>query len=129
MNGPLLGAVVRVLELIDARVDRTPVNFPGGQQQQLADLPDPAVREAVVNAVMHRDYRLPGEVHVEHAPTRLAVTSPGPFVSGVTTQNVLTTSPRARNAMLANAVRTLGLAEAAGVGVDRMYAAMARIGH
>ena len=129
LRGPLLPTVVRVLELIAARVDRTPVNFPGGQQQQLADLPDTAVREAVINAVMHRDYRVPGEIHVEHAPTRLAVTSPGPFVSGVTADNVLTTSPRARNPNLANAVRTLDLAEAAGVGVDRMYAAMARVGH
>jgi ATP-dependent DNA helicase RecG len=31
---PMLTAVVRVLELIEARVDRTPVNFSGGQQQQ-----------------------------------------------------------------------------------------------
>ncbi len=129
VRGPMLTAVVRVLELIEARVDRTPVNFPGGQQQQLADLPDTAVREAVVNAVMHRDYRMSGDIHIEHAPTRLAVTSPGPFVSGVTAENVLTTSPRARNTVLANAIRTIGLAEAAGVGVDRMYAAMARVGH
>ena len=57
------------------------------------------------------------------------MTSPGPFVTGVTADNVLTTSPRARNPNLANAVRTLDLAEAAGVGVDRMYAAMARVGH
>lgn len=129
LSGPALTAVVRALELIAARVDRTPVNFPGGQQQQLADLPDTAVREAVVNAVMHRDYRQPGDVHIEHSATRLAVTSPGPFVTGVTPENVLTTSPRPRNPLLAAVMRSLGLAEAAGVGVDRMYAAMARIGH
>lgn len=129
LGGPLLTSIMRALERIEARVDRTPVNLPGGQQQQLADLPDAAVREALVNAVMHRDYRASGDVHVEHAPTRLAVTSPGPFVSGVTAENVLTTAPRARNPVLAGAVRTIGLAETAGVGVDRMYAAMARIGH
>lgn len=129
LSGPMLPAVIRVLELVEARVDRTPVNFPGGQQQQLADLPDAAVREAVINAVMHREYRQSGAIHVEHTPTRLAVTSPGPFVSGVTPANVLTTAPRARNPVLANAIRTLGLAEAAGVGIDRMYAEMARVGH
>ena len=46
---------------------------------------------------------------------------PGPFVTGVTAQNVLTTSSRPRNSVLARAIRTLGLAEAAGSGVDRMY--------
>ncbi|MGI8876948.1 MAG: ATP-binding protein [Egibacteraceae bacterium] len=54
------------------------------------------------------------------------MTSPGPFVSGVTVNNVLTTSSRSRNATPARAVRTLGLAETAGTGVDRMYVEMAR---
>lgn len=81
-----------------------------------------------MNAVMHRDYQVGGPVQVEHADTRLGVTSPGDFVLGVTPLNVLTTSSRTRNPALPNAVRALGLAEAAGVGVDRMYAAMTAVG-
>ncbi len=127
--GPLLVGLMRVLELISARLDTTPVNLPGGQQVHLADLPEAAVREAVANAVIHRDYRLTGAVRVEHAPTRLAVTSPGPLVQGVTVENILTTSSRPRNARLAASVRVLGLAEEAGVGVDRMYREMVRVGH
>ncbi|WP_341721104.1 ATP-binding protein [Micromonospora sp. FIMYZ51] len=129
IDGPLLPALVRVLELIDARVDKTPVNLPGGQQVQLADLPEAAVREAVVNALVHRDYRLGGPVRIEHAPTRLVVASPGPLVFGVTVENILTTTSRPRNPLLASAVRMLGLAEEAGVGVDRMYREMVRVGH
>jgi ATP-dependent DNA helicase RecG len=129
LAAPLLPAVVRVMELISARVDKTPVNLPGGQQIQLADLPEAAVREAVVNAVMHRDYRISRPVHVEHAPTRLVVTSPGPLVFGVTVDNILTTTSRPRNPALAAAIRILGLAEEAGVGVDRMYREMVRVGH
>lgn len=129
LTTPLLLAVHRCFDLIEARSDRTSVNVPGGQQLQLADLPPAAVREAIVNAVMHRDYRRTGVVQVEHTSTRLIVTSPGPFVSGVTVHNVLTTSSRSRNAVLAGAIRTLGLAETAGAGVDRMYAEMARLGH
>ena len=129
LHGPMLSAILRVLELIEARVDRTPVNLPHGQQLQVADLPDAAVREALVNGVMHRDYLSPHPLHAEHSPERLAVTSPGPFVRGVTVDNVLTTSPRARSPVLVNAIRALGLAEAAGVGVDRMYAEMTRVGH
>ena len=127
--GPLLMGLMRVLELISARLDTTPVNLPGGQQVHLADLPEAAVREALANAAIHRDYRLTGAVRVEHAPTRLSVTSPGPLVQGVTVANILTTSSRPRNARLAAAVRVLGLAEEAGVGVDRMYREMVRVGH
>lgn len=126
---PLLTALRRVFDMIDGRLDRTSVNLPGGQQLQLADLPPAAVREAVVNAVMHRDYRMPDRTVIDHSPTRLAVTSPGAFVTGVTAQNILTTSSRTRNPQLAGAIRTVGLAETAGTGVDRMYAEMARLGH
>jgi len=128
-EGPLLTALLRTLELVSTRLDTTPVNLPGGQQVQLADLPEAAVREAIANAVIHRDYRLTGPVAVEHAPTRLAVSSPGPLVQGVTVDNILTTSSRPRNPQLAKAVRILGLAEEAGVGVDRMYREMVSVGH
>ncbi len=128
-EGPLLLALLRTLELVAARLDTTPVNLPGGVQVQLADLPEAAVREAIANAAIHRDYRLGGSVAVEHAPTRLAITSPGPLVQGVTVDNILTTSSRPRNPQLANAVRVLGLAEEAGVGVDRMYREMVSVGH
>lgn len=129
LSGPLLVGIRRAFNLISARLDRTPVNLPGGQQLQVADLPEAAVREAVVNAVMHRDHRRLGAVFIDHTATRLSVTSPGPFVTGVTVDNILTTSSRSRNPLLSTAIRTLGLAETAGTGVDRMYAEMARLGH
>ncbi len=129
LDGPLLLAFLRVQELVDARLDKTPLSLPDGQQIHLADLPEAAVREAIANAVIHRDYGMPGPVQVEHAPTRLVVTSPGPLVPGVTVDNILTTPSRPRNSALTTAVRMLGLAEQAGVGVERMYREMIRIGH
>jgi ATP-dependent DNA helicase RecG len=129
LAGPLVAVLQRIFELAEARIDRTSVSVGSGQQLQVGDLPDGAVREAVVNAVMHRDYRRADRVTVEHSPTRLAVTSPGGFVAGVRPDNVLTTSSRTRNVNLAQAIRGLDFAETAGAGVDRMYAEMARIGH
>lgn len=129
LAGPGITVLLRCFELIENRTARTPINLPSGQQLFIADLPEAAVREAVVNACMHRDYRSTAAIQVEHSSTRLAVTSPGDFVPGVTAENLLTVSPRSRNASLAAAMRRLGLAEDAGVGVDRMYAEMARVGH
>lgn len=129
VSGPGLEVLLRTLEIIDTRVDRTAILLPTGVQLFIADLPDDAVRESVVNAFMHRDWSVPAAIQVEHSPTRLAVTSPGDFVFGVTPANVLTVSSRSRNPALAAAIRALNLAEAAGVGVDRMYAAMTGVGH
>lgn len=129
LGGPMLPALERAFELVEARIESTSVNLGQGQQVQVGDLPVAAVREAIVNAVMHRDYRRSDRVTIEHSPTRMRVTSPGGFISGVTVHNVLTTSSRTRNQQLASAIRELGFAETAGTGVDRMFAEMARIGH
>lgn len=128
-TGPVLLTLKTIFDLVEVRVDRKSVMLPNGQQLQVADLPEAAVREAIINAVMHRDYRTAGDVAIEHAPTKISVTSPGPFPPGVGVHNVLTTPSKARNKCLASAMRLLGLAETAGTGVDRMYSEMARIGH
>lgn len=129
LSGPLVVAIQRTFDLIDARLETTPVSIGKGQQLHIADLPEAAVREAVVNGLMHREYFSTERTSVEHTVTQLRVTSPGGFVPGVNVDNVLTTSSRTRNANLASAMRMLGLAETAGSGVDRMYAEMARVGH
>lgn len=86
------------------------------------------VREAVLNAVTHRDYLDPGRVLVRHEPRELTVTSPGGFVEGITPQNILRHEPRTRNQTLALAFLKLGLVEQAGVGRRRIFIAMLSFG-
>lgn len=129
ISGSGLWALQRTLEMIDARIQRTAIVIPGGAQLLIGELPDGAVREAVVNAFMHRDYRQALPVQVEQTEQQLRLTSPGGFVPGVTVDNILTTPSRSRNPSLVQALRSLSLGEAAGVGVDRMYSAMTSVGH
>lgn len=128
LRGPALVAFRRLLELVQARRNLTPVNLPDGTQLQIEDFPNAAVREALANALIHRDYRVADPVVVEHSPVSLVVTSPGPLVSGVTPENILTHPSKPRNVKLTNAVRHLGLAEEIGRGVDRMFREMVRAG-
>ncbi len=128
LDGPLLTVYDRVLDLIGARRQLTPVTLPDGQQLQVEDFPEAAVREAIGNALMHRDLGLDAPVVIEHSPSVLVVTSPGPLVAGVTVDNILTHPSKPRNRALATAVRTLELAEEIGRGVDRMYREMIRSG-
>jgi ATP-dependent DNA helicase RecG len=128
LERPLLSAFQRTLELVGARRSVTSLTLQNGLQIQIEDFPELAVREAVANAVIHRDYHLAGPVYIEHSPEVLKVTSPGPLVSGVTPENILTHTSKPRNPVLAKAVRTLGLAEEVGRGVDRMFREMIRAG-
>ncbi len=78
------------------------------------------VREAILNAVTHRDYRLPGSIFVKQFPRKLEITSPGGFPSGITLDNLLRRqSPR--NRRVAETCARCGLVERSGQGVDRMF--------
>lgn len=125
---PMVIALSEALDSITARVGITPVNTSSGQQLQVEDYPLAAVREALVNALIHGDYRERRPVQVEHSPDELSVRSPGPLVAGITPENILTAGSRARFPLLAGACRALGLAEELGQGVDRMFREMARSG-
>jgi ATP-dependent DNA helicase RecG len=86
-----------------------------------------AVREAVLNAVCHRDYRLAGSVFVKQWPQKIEISSPGGFPPDITPENILVRqSPR--NRRIADALARCGLVERSGQGADRMYEAALREG-
>lgn len=87
-----------------------------------------AFREAVANALVHRDYHRLGAVHVRMDDEGLTVSNPGGLVDGVTLSNLLTTEPRPRNRALADAVKRIGVVERSGRGVDKIYRGMLRFG-
>lgn len=87
-----------------------------------------AFREAVANALVHRDYHRLGAVHVRMADDGLTISNPGGLVDGVTLANLLTTEPRPRNRTLADAMKRIGLVERSGRGVDKIYRGMLRFG-
>jgi ATP-dependent DNA helicase RecG len=126
---PLVLAFERAMDLAWARRTSTPLTLANGQQLDISDFPESAIREALSNAVLHRDFQLAGAVQIEHSPTAMVVSSPGPLVGSVTSENILTHVSTPRNATLAKAARLLRMAEETGRGIDRMFREMARIGH
>jgi ATP-dependent DNA helicase RecG len=78
------------------------------------------IREAILNAVCHRDYRLPGSVFVLQYARRLEVVSPGGFPIGITEDNILDQQVP-RNRRLAEACARCGLVERSGQGMNLMF--------
>ena len=87
-----------------------------------------AFREAVANALVHRDYHRLGAVHIRLDNEGLTLSNPGGLVDGVTLANLLTTEPRPRNRALADAMKRVGVVERSGRGVDKIYRGMLRFG-
>jgi ATP-dependent DNA helicase RecG len=78
-----------------------------------------AIREGLLNAVAHRDYRLGGSVFVRQFSRRLEIVSPGGFPPGITTENILD-QQNPRNRRLAEALAKCGLIERSGQGMNLM---------
>lgn len=89
---------------------------------------DRALREALANAIIHRDYRQLGAVHVQRYEDRIEISNPGGFPEGITLQNLLVAPPRPRNPLLADALKRAGLVERTGRGVDTIFEEQLRNG-
>lgn len=85
------------------------------------DYPERAFREAVANALIHRDYTRLGAVHVQWHSDRIEISNPGGFPEGVRLDNILVTPPRPRNPLLADAFKRAGIVERTGRGVDTIF--------
>ena len=95
-----------------------------------SDIPafnEDAVREAILNAVCHRDYRLGGSVFIRQFPKRMEISSPGGLPDGITEENIIR-KQFPRNRRLAQACEKCGLVERSGQGMDRIYNASLREG-
>ncbi len=78
------------------------------------------IREAVLNAVSHRDYQLGGSVFIRQYPRRLLLESPGGFPIGITEQNILDRQ-LPRNRRIADIFSKCGLVERSGQGMNLMF--------
>ena len=105
---------------------RTPWTIRGMQREEQSDYPLRAVREALVNALIHRDYQILGsEIHVDIFDDRLEITSPGGMINGQQIQNMdLNHIPSMRrNLIISDLFARLNLMERRGSGIGRIRSA------
>ena len=81
-----------------------------------------AVREAILNAISHRDYRMGGSVFVRQYPRRLELVSPGGLPPGITPENILW-EQAPRNRRVSESFARCGLVERSGQGMNKIYEA------
>ncbi len=128
IHGPLARVVERAWSIvwdemrIGAKIDKL-------EREEKPEYPRFAVREALVNAMCHRDYRIRGRrVEVRMYADRLEVISPGGLPGYMTLDN-LVEEHYSRNPQLVNGLYQWGYIEELGLGIDQMIEDMVAAGH
>lgn len=128
ITGPLARVIERTWNIIweEMRVGAVVNKL---QREELTEYPPFAVREALVNAAAHRDYRLKGRrIEVRMYSDRMEVISPGGLPGYITVDNIVE-EHFSRNPRLVNGLFQWGYIEELGLGIDQMIEEMVEAGH
>ena len=120
LEGGVVADIENAMAFID-RNTRTKYRIEKLQREDIKEYPMKALREAITNAVMHRDWYFTGaNVFVEVYIDRIQVISPGSLPPGVTLTNIGRTSKR-RNSLIADLLHRIDFIERAGTGIRRIW--------
>ena len=100
----------------------------GTQRRDIYELPLDSIREAICNAVFHRDYLEPSSVYVALYDDRLEILSPGELVKDFSLEDAMNGFSKLRNNALGDALEYMKEVEAWGGGVSRYFTACAASG-
>lgn len=114
------GLVEQAVEFVRRNTGVTATLADGARREQKWTYPEEAVREAIVNALVHRDYLLSGTtIELSIYEDRMEIISPGRLPNGITPQRMITGCRAARNQLLKDVMRDYGYLEHMGMGVPR----------
>lgn len=114
------GLVEQAVEFVRRNTGLTAHLQEGAMRQEQWAYPEEAVREAIVNALVHRDYLLSGtDIELGIYEDRLEVISPGHLPNGITPERMRTGCRSARNQLIKDVMRDYSYMEHMGMGVPR----------
>ena len=120
------GSIISLLENAEIFIrnnSKTSWEIKGMKRVELEDYPIKAIREAIVNAIIHRDYQIIGsEIHIDMFDNRLEITSPGGMIDGSFVQNLdITKIPSMRrNRVISDIFSRLHFMDRRGSGLTRI---------
>lgn len=122
IDDPLFIAIDSIWKLINQpTLNKKYPEQSGAYIFDLYDFNEEVIREAVLNAIAHRDYTITSEAVVKQYPNKIIITNPGGFPKGVTIENILTVSSTPRSRLMTEILEKTGLVERSGQGVDKIF--------
>lgn len=118
-KGSLLKQITEAFEYVDL-LNKTKATFEGLVRKDERDYPVEAIREALLNAVVHREYSFGASTLINIYEDRMEFLSLGGIVSGLSLEAVMLGVSQSRNEKLANIFYRLHLIEAYGTGIQKI---------
>lgn len=118
---PFYLMIDRLWAAINARNGSIPIREGAYQSESIPLFNEDVIREAVNNAIAHRDYRMTSETVIKQYPNKMEIISSGGFPYGVTLENLLTVPSTPRNRLLADVLAKTGIVERSGQGIDKIF--------
>ena len=118
-TGSLLKQLEETYQFLDY-YNRTKASFQGLYRTDLRDYPEDAVREALLNSILHRDYLFSGSIIINIFDGHLEFISLGGLVRGISMEAIFMGVSQSRNPNLAAVFYRLGLVESYGTGVRKI---------
>lgn len=103
------------------RYNRIAAKIKGFERQDVWDYPEEALREAVLNALIHRDYGVGAEIQISIFDDRIEIVNVGGLMNGLTLTEIMRGLSVVRNKRLANIFYRLRYVEVYGTGLTRIY--------
>lgn len=119
LTGSLLNQLDEAFAYID-RFNNTHADYRGLERVDVRDYPVQAIREALLNAIIHRDYSFRAPTLISIFDDRIEFVSVGGLVRGLTKADILLGVSAPRNEQLANVFYRLRLIEAYGTGMPKI---------
>ena len=116
LSGSLLKQLEEAFDYID-RFNRIRAEFSGLDRLDMRDYPPESIREALLNAIVHRDYSFSGSTLISIFEDRIEFVTIGGLVKGIVLDDVMLGVSVLRNQNLANIFYRLRLIEAYGTGI------------
>ena len=120
ISGPLFSIIDHIWQLVHSHNRQTTVQT-GAYIFGIMHFNEIVIREAILNAISHRDYSISSETVIKQYPNKIMIINPGGFPTGVNVNNLLTVSSTPRCRLMAEVMEKTGLVERSGQGIDKIY--------
>lgn len=126
-SGPLLDQVENAYKFVLEHI-YLEVTIDGLYRKEQYELPEKAIRELILNAVIHRNYMMNASIQVAVYDDRLEVSSPGSLYGTLTLAEALEGRSSIRNKVIAEVCDKLDVVEGWGTGLKRIIASCKEMG-